>query len=177
MRDYEELSALETVLAKDFSENLLNYLCLLNRKEELENWLSMIGLSYLVEEEEVFTFYKTGKIVVIGDSKVNKNDLEKTAKNLGFDKSRFEYYLDYENIKKESFASLQYGSEYALILVGPMPHMGRAVQDNYSSIITTFEKDDGYPPVKRLGDNTLSISKTSFKKALVEALEEKLIVI
>ena len=175
MLDLYKLEELETKLAADFSENLLTYLCKLNQTGNLEEWLSLIGLSSLVEREETFKFYKTGKVVVIGESKVSRNDLELTAKKIGFDKSRFEFYLDYEAIKKETFVYLQYSFDYGLILVGPMPHKGKGIQDNTSSIITTFETVEGFPPVKRLGDNTLKITKSNFKEALLQAVDENLL--
>ena len=40
-------------------------------------------------------YNKQGKIVVIGQSETKINKLLAVAKELGFDKNRFEFYLDY----------------------------------------------------------------------------------
>lgn len=42
----------------------------------------------------------------------------------------------------------------------------------YGSIITALEQEDGYPPVLRLGENKLKISKTGLKNALKTAITE-----
>ena len=92
------------------------------------------------------------------------------AKKLGIDKKRFEFYLDYEDAKTFNFRKMQWQPSYSLIMVGPMPHSG-AGKGYGSSIISTLENEDGYPPVVRLGSNSLKITKSDFKAKLEEMIE------
>lgn len=68
--------------------------------------------------------YKTGKIVVIGQSDVKAEVLLSIAKKLGLDKSCFELHLDYDDAKNFNFRKTQWQPSYSLIMVGPMPHSG-----------------------------------------------------
>lgn len=43
---------------------------------------------------------------MIGCSEVDKEKLGAVAKNMGFDRDRFEFYLDYEDAKKFDFKKL-----------------------------------------------------------------------
>ena len=73
--------------------------------------------------------YKTGKIVVIGQSDVKPEVLLSIAKQLGLDKKRFELYLEYEDAKKFNFQKIQWQPTYSLLMVGPMPHSGSGKGD------------------------------------------------
>ena len=63
MRSIEKIGELE----EEIKENLLEILCRLNREEgKLEELLTLLG----IEEETVYETSRSGKIIVIGDSKV-----------------------------------------------------------------------------------------------------------
>ena len=64
MRSIEKIGELE----EEIKENLLEILCRLNREEgKLEELLTLLGIE---ENETVYKTSRSGKIVVIGDSKV-----------------------------------------------------------------------------------------------------------
>ena len=64
MRSIEKIGELE----EEIKENLLVILCRLNREEgKLEELLTLLGIE---EEETVYETSRSGKIIVIGDSKV-----------------------------------------------------------------------------------------------------------
>lgn len=66
MRSIEKIGELE----EEIKENLLEILCRLNREEgKLEELLTLLGIE---EEETVYETSRSGKIIVIGDSKVSE---------------------------------------------------------------------------------------------------------
>lgn len=63
MRSIEKIGELE----EEIKENLLEILCRLNREEgKLEELLTLLGIE---ENETVYKTSRSGKIIVIGDSK------------------------------------------------------------------------------------------------------------
>lgn len=169
MLDTGELLQLEERLRQEVDENLLSWLTLLNRVGDLEKWLEMIGLADLVRTEPLFTPHKTGKIIVIGESRVKQQDLLVAAKKHGYEKDRFEFHTSYEELKSEDFRDLQYNANYCLILVGPTPHKGKTMEGGYTSIIDSLDQPEIYPPLLRLGNENLKITKTSFIEGLTTA--------
>lgn len=143
-----------------------------NREGTLDQLLASMGMHDLIEVKAQ-PGNKNGKIVIIGASDVDEKYLLITAGKLGIDKSRFEFYLDYDAIQKYNFRKLQYSDKYRLILVGPMPHSTTGKADS-SSVIAEMEKcQDMYPRIIRMGSgNELKISKTGFRDVLQELLEE-----
>lgn len=171
MLGVEELFELEESLRDELNENWTAILTRLNRTGQLEDLLSLLGLEHLLTVETGYQVYKTGKIIVIGQSDVKVDILIAIGKKLGIDKNRFEFYLDYNDAKKFDFRTIKWNPSYSAILVGPMPHSGISKGDN-SSIISTLEVEEGYPPVVRLGrTNTLKISKSDFKEKLEELIK------
>ena len=66
MRSIEKIGELE----EEIKENLLEILCRLNREEgKLEELLTLLGIE---ENETVYKTSRSGKIIVIGDSKVHE---------------------------------------------------------------------------------------------------------
>ncbi len=174
MLDINELLELEEIIKGVLEEDLERILIELNRNGELETLLRLLGVQeYLgiVEEEEL---QKDGKIIVIGQSEVEKGKLAAVAKNLGIAKDRFEFFLNYEDAKSFDFKKTQWSSKYSYILVGQMPHSGNAKGD-FSSVITALESQEGYPPVVRMGTNGLKITKSSFRSTLEYLISEKMI--
>lgn len=120
-------------------------------------------------------YNKQGKIVVIGQSETKINKLLAVAKELGFDKNRFEFCLDYNEAKTFPYRKMQYSPKYSAVLVGAMPHSVKDKGD-FSSMITAMEKQEGYPPVIRMGSNELKITKTGFCNCLKNLLEQNFII-
>ena len=168
-----QLSKLEEDLSVELSENLLHIISKLNRENTLMDFLDLIGLRELVEENEYRPF-KKGKIIIVGQSEISKDTILSTAKNLGIEKTRIEMCLTYDDASRYDFGKTQYNPQYSLILVGPMGHSGPSKED-YSSVITALENKEGYPPIIRLGTNSLKITKTGIKTAFLEAMQQDLI--
>lgn len=171
MLDINELLELEELIRDNLEERLEEILIKLNQKGQLEDLLRLLGMSELlgVESEEIS---RDGKIIVIGQSEVEREKLAAVAKKIGIEKDRFEFYLNYEDAKTFDFKKTQWSDKYSYILVGQMPHSGYSKGD-YSSVITALEREDGYPPVVRMGTNGLKITKSSFRSALEYLLQEK----
>lgn len=171
MLGVEELLELEEALRDELDENWTAILTKLNRTGQLEDLLALLGLEHLLLADTGYHVYKKGKILVIGQSDVKVDVLISIGKKLGIEKDRFEFHLDYDDAKKFEFRKIQWDPMYSVILVGPMPHSGIS-KGNNSSVISTIEKEEGFPPVVRLGrTNALKISKSDFKEKLEELLK------
>ncbi len=172
--DVDILSEIEESLGKIFDDELLKIISMLNRKNQLEEFLEMIGHQDLIPGKKAFQATKKGIIIVVGQSDVKQKHLEGAIKEIGLDKDRFEFYLDYEDGITRKVKTWQWNTRISAILVGPMPHSGEAKGD-YSSVISALEQEEGYPPVERLGKNGLSISKSDFKDKLMDLLDSNII--
>lgn len=170
MLNVEELCELEDTIRKELDNHLTAALAKLNRTGGLEDFLDLLGMGHLLERETGYQVFKTGKIIVIGQSDVRKEDLLAIAKKLGLDRNRFEFHLGYEDAKNYDFNKTRWQASYSLIMVGPMPHSG-SVKGDSGSIIASLESQEGYPPVVRLGSNGLKITKSDFRTKLEEAIE------
>lgn len=172
MLNVDELLELEDSMRSELDEHLTEILTKLNRSGQLMDLLQLLDMEGSLQVDTGYQVYKTGKIVVIGQSEVKADVLLSIAKKLGVDKKRFEFYLDYEDAKTFNFRKMQWQPSYSLIMVGPMPHSG-VEKGDYGSIISALEAEEGYPPVVRLGSNSLKITKTDFRNKLEEALSLK----
>lgn len=169
-----QLDELEEAIKEELNDTLLTVLTKLNRTGQLEDLLSLLDMTHLLGNDNGYQVYKTGKIIVVGQSDVKSDVLLNVASKLGIDKKRFELHLDYDDSVKLDLRKTQWNPTYSVILVGPMPHSGTA-KGEYSSVITAIECQDGYPPVRRLGTSGLKISKSDFKAKLKELLNSGLI--
>lgn len=170
MLDLDELEELESSVKEELEDNLLTILSKLNRTGKLEEAFEAWGLEHLLHAQSQYEVYKSGKILVFGQTDVKANVLLAVAKSSGIDSKRVELHLDYNDAKKYQFKHIQYNPDYSVILFGPTPHSGKAKED-YGSIISSVEHTDGYPPVIRLGQNELKITKTNFRDAINDLLE------
>lgn len=167
-----ELVELEDAIKENLEEHLTETLARLNRTGQLESFLRLLKLEALLDKKSEYQSYKTGKIVVIGQTEVKPDVFYAISKKLGIDKERLELYLDYKTAKNFNFRKLQWQPTYSLIMVGPMPHSGEE-KGGFGSIIAAVEQTDGYPPVVRLGTNELKITKSNFRSKLQEMLETR----
>ncbi len=170
MLDITELVELEEEIRAELDENLTGILAKLNRSEQLEDLLSLLSLEHLLKKDVRVQTYGTGKILVIGESMVKADAILAIGKSLGIEKDRFRLHLGYEAAVHFDFKEVQWDLDYSVILVGPMPHSGIAKGDA-GSIISAIEKENGYPPVVRLGRNGLKITKTYLKETLEGLLQ------
>ena len=170
-----ELSDLEDEFMARIPGEITAVLSKLNRTGRLEEFFEMLGMSDLLQEEDDFYSYKDGKIIVVGGTEVKEKVLLGVAKELGLDKNRFEFCLDYEAIQKYDFKKMQYAPQYRVVLFGPSPHSGRGKCDN-GSIIAELESSKAYPRVVRMQSGSeLKITKSNFKETLMLLIEEKYI--
>lgn len=170
-----ELSDLEDELMARIPDEITAVLSKLNRTGRLEEFFEMLGMSDLLQEEDDFYSYKDGKIIVVGGTEVKEKVLLGVAKELGLDKNRFEFCLDYEAIQKYDFKKMQYAPQYRVVLFGPSPHSGRGKCDS-GSIIAELESSKAYPRVVRMQSGSeLKITKSNFKEILMLLIEEKYI--
>lgn len=152
-------------------DNVRERILTANEDGSLNALLTRMGWSDLLQEnDDGFYSYPSGKIVVLGGSECPENRLLGVAKDLGLDKKRFEFCLDYEDTVRYDYRSLQYQAQYRVILAGPIPHKTSGTGE-YASLISKLENEPGYPKVIRLTANqALKITKSNFKAALEELL-------
>ncbi len=121
MLSIEELSELEDAIMEVLPDKLTQILSRTNRTGELDELLELLELSYLLGPDNQYTTYKTGKIVVIGESQIKENVLESIGEKLGIDKNRFEFWLDYDALKtpkyRDKLKNMQYSPKYAVTLL------------------------------------------------------------
>ncbi len=164
-----ELLELEEELQAVFAERFERILTTINMTGRLEEWLSIMGLSHLLQTTGRV---RDGKIIVVGASMVPKATLLGIVKSMGLNKERFEFHLEYEDAKTYDFSKLQHREDkYSLVMVGPMPHSGTSKNDA-SSIIEYLKNTEDFPPVIELGakNQQLHISKSDFRQKLEYAV-------
>lgn len=172
MLSIEELSELEDEIMDILPDKITQILSRANRSGELEDLLRIMGLSDLLESSTKFDTYKDGKIVVVGGTEIKEEVLASIGKQLGIDKKRFEFCLDYKDVQKYDFKKMQYAPQYRVILFGPTPHSCYGKGDS-GSIIAEIEKSDAYPRVERLvNGHELKITKSNFREALQNLINE-----
>lgn len=122
------------------------------------------------KEKETMYFAQGDRILVIGQTSISKDILNGVAKTLGFQKNQLDYELDYEKLTNYNFGNLRYTSQYTDILVGPVPHKTKGIE-NYKSFLSLVESNpDEFPKITRLEtNNELKITKTTFKNGLMKA--------
>ena len=167
MYNIEKLSEMEETLQDYLKDNLLRIMTELNRKQQLDDFLKMIGVYDQFSSAPRFEPFKNGKILVFGDSEIRAKDFLMTVAKEGFDKDRFELHLNYEDAKTYPFQRLQYSTKHTAVLFGPIGHSGIA-KENFGSVISALESQDGYPYIIRVGTGSseLKITKSSLKAAL-----------
>lgn len=125
---------------------------------------------YGIEEVGHFHYnYNNSKIIVIGESRVNKSDLKYIAKKNGIDPKRIEFELEYEKLTNYNFEKFKYNMSYSDVLIGPIPHKVKGLDASASFLSMVREHPEDYPKIIELRDaNELKISKQSFLNGLLE---------
>lgn len=136
-----------------------------------ENRINEVLIKYGLVDEIEYPCYdiNNGKILIVGDSRVNKNDLIGIAKKYGIKESRLEFQLDYTRLHNFDFGKLRNSYTYSDVLVGPLPHKVEGI-DGFSSFLAMVESNpEEFPIVIRLeASNELKITKESFKTGLLK---------
>ncbi len=113
------------------------------------------------------------KILVYGGQNNKKDKLVLHAKkNFGLNEDYFEFVLDYTKIKSHAERIRPGEGKYIGILIGESPHKTTGTED-YSSLITKFENEEGYPYTVRVSceGGKLKMTKTAFAKALWKLIQ------
>lgn len=133
---------------------------------KVEEVLKKYGLTENIE----YSYYdkNNSRILVIGSSMVNKDDMIGIAKRIGISSNKLEFELDYDRLTNFDFGKLRNSIVYSDILVGPMPHKVLGI-DGYSSFLAMVQDNiEEFPKVTVLESaNGLKITKESFKNGLL----------
>lgn len=172
----EEIDELESSIMKELPNKMLEILLKLNRTGDLGKFLRLMDMQNLLVSSDRLETYKSGKILVMGATEVKKKDLLGVVNNLGLDKNRFVFCLEYSEVKGFEYSKLEYQPGNRVILCGPISHSCEGKEDS-SSIITHMEQNaDAYPRVVRLqSNNALKITKSNFREVLEGLIEEQYI--
>lgn len=134
------------------------------------NAIEEVLKKYGLQDEIQYSYYdiNNSKILVVGDSRVNKNDLIGIAKKMGIRENRLEFELDYTRLHNYDFGNLKNSMTYSDVLVGPIPHSVEGI-DGFSSFLVMVEAyPEDFPKIIRLeASNELKITKETFKNGLL----------
>ena len=112
-----------------------------------------------------------GKILIIGETALNEQQLKGFCKSKGISGDRVEFLCGYDRLKNRGVGKYQYNDDYSLIIVGPVPHSMRGMGE-YSSIIAKMEQEDGCPPVARANNgNGLKLTLSMVKHIINDKLD------
>ena len=137
-------------------------------EESLRYYLHSINVEALNDENPAYCLYdRKTKVLVFGELSGKKNEYIFRAKKLGLSENNLEF-VDYNEAKKFDVAKLEYSDVYSDIIVGPIPHKVKGLED-YSSFLAQMEDHpEKYPKVlKATANNTLKLSVTSFESCII----------
>lgn len=136
------------------------------------NQIDVILKKYDLLDEIEYSYHdlNKSKILVIGNSVVDKNELVLTAKKYGINENRLEFLLDFSKLSTYDFSILKDNMNYSDILIGPIPHKVKRI-DGYSSLIAMIEDNPkDYPKLIKLeSSNELKITKQTFKEGIINS--------
>ena len=113
--------------------------------------------------------YSNTKNKIIGKNKIKKKNLKKKKKKNGIDPKKIEFELDYEKLTNYNFEKFKYNMSYSDVLIGPMPHKVKGLDESASFLSMVREHPEDYPKIIELRDaNELKITKQSFLNGLLE---------
>ena len=139
-----------------------------NRLNEIEIVLDKYNLRSIINPEELdrLAFDTRAKILIIGASQVNEDDILKLAKKCKINPDLIECEIDYEGFKHYNFGKLEYNTNYRCVLIGPIPH-SVPNKGTYESIISKMENEiEKYPKIYKLQSKSdvLKITKTGLEE-------------
>ena len=137
-----------------------------------ENKIDEVLKKYELQDEIEYSYYdiKNSKILIIGDSLVDKNDLINIARKYGIKENRIEFELDYNKLTNYNFGKLRNSMNYSDVLVGPIPHKVEGIEGYSSFLAMTDAMPEEYPKIIRLeSSNELKITRQSFINGLLNS--------
>ena len=149
-------------------DKLTEILTQANRLDEIEVVLDKHNLRSIINPEELdrLAFDARAKILIIGASQINEDDIRRIAKKCKLNPDYIECELDYQGFKHYNFGKLEYNTSYRCVLIGPIPH-SVPNKGSYESIISKMEKEiDKYPKIYKLQNKSdvLKITKNSLEE-------------
>lgn len=156
-----------TELSEKIYQKIIKEVVEANQTNSINELLKKYGL----DDEMEYSYYdiNNSKILVIGNSRVSKDDLTAIAKKYGIREDRLEFELEYTRLHNYNFGNLKNSMAYSDVLVGPLPHKVEGI-DGFSSFLAMVEScPEEFPKVIKLeASNELKITKESFKNGLLE---------
>lgn len=134
-----------------------------------ESMIALMNTAKHKEEARSLDIKADKKILIIGDVKMKKEQIYGFLRSVNISKERLEFMDGYDTFKHKSIRSYQYNQNYALILVGAMPHSMKDM-GSYSSLISAMEKEEGWPDIIRLGQKGLKATLSNVKQAIISSL-------
>ena len=134
------------------------------------NTVNDVLKKYGLEDEIEYCYYdiSNSKILIVGNSMIDKDIMVAIAKRNGIKENRLEFRLDYDRLHNYDFGNLKDNMNYSDVLVGPLPHKVEGI-DGYSSFLAMAEAEpDRFPKITRLESaNELKITKESFTNGIL----------
>ena len=134
--------------------------------------INEVLLKYGLNDEIEYPYYdiNNSKILVVGNSVVNKDILVSIAKKYGIRENRLEFELDYTRLHNYDFGKLKNSMVYSDVLVGPLPHKVEGIDGFSSFLAMTDANPSEFPKITRLeSSNELKITKESFKNGILNS--------
>ena len=172
MLQAEDINYLSNEIAEDFLDNSVDIVSRLLAKNELEEFLELIGRKDLImkaiDNREPAVMVK--KLAIIGDrpNGCSENDLREAAKMVGLDNTyRLEFYGFDEAKKMVMKDKFRNNPDYIAIMIGAIPHKGRSTGE-YSSMLAMLQHEEGYPRIIELRNSIgeLQLSTSSLQNGL-----------
>ena len=100
---------------------------------------------------------------------IAKNDMEYIAKHNGIDPKRLEFVIDFSKYTNYDFSKFKYNMLYSDILIGPIPHKVKGLDESASFLAMVKNNPESFPNVIELRSaNELKITKQSFLSGLLK---------
>lgn len=155
-------------LIENIQSQIENEIIMANRIGTLNEVLAKY--KFELEEQYCYCEPKIAKVLVIGQSSVKVEVLKGILKKHGISKDRFEFILEYDDVKNYPMNTLRYNSKYCDIFAGPMPHKTNGMGDCSSILAEIQNHQSEYPKLTKLiASGELKITKNSFEEALLNS--------
>lgn len=136
---------------------------------KLDELLKKYGFVDENEDEHAYYDSNHSKIIVIGDSRISKSEMEGIAKHNGIDPRKIEFVLEYDKLTNYNFCKFKYNMSYSDILIGPIPHKVKGLDASSSFMAMVKKQPECFPKVINLrGSDNLKITKNSFLNGLLK---------
>lgn len=160
-------------------DSLTEILALRNADGTLGRLLARLGLldqvNDILGESVGLATWPEGKILVVGARQKMEKNLRGAAKSLGISPDRVEF-VAYDNVTNFDFEDLAYTPRYCAILFGCAPHSARGKGGDSSIIVHIERHRERFAECRRLlASGELKVTMTNYKDALVELMNEGLV--